>query len=50
MGIARGSVNQLTDEHVDIDVALSKTRYVPRHLRLLSVKAELKERAKPRGT
>ena len=36
------------DAHVDIDVALSKTRYVPRHLRLLAVKAELKERAKPK--
>ena len=41
-------MNQLTDEHVDIDMALSKTRYVPRHLRLLAVKAELKERAKPK--
>ena len=29
-------------------MALSETMYVPRHLRLLAVKAELKERAKPR--
>ena len=41
-------MNQLTDEHVAIDVALSKTRYVPRHLRLLAVKVELKERVKPK--
>ena len=48
-GIARGSVNQLTDEHVGIDVALSKTRYVLRHLRLLAVKTEPEERAKPKS-
>ena len=43
-----GSANRLADEHVDVDMALSETMYVPRHLRLLAVKAELKERAKPR--
>ena len=46
-GIARGSVNQLADAHVDI-VNPSRTGYVPRRLRLLAAKAELKERAGPR--
>jgi len=28
-GIARGSVNQLADAHVDVDVAPSRTGYMP---------------------
>ena len=47
-GIARGSVNQLADAHVDVDVAPSRTGCVPRRLRLLAVKAELKEHAGPK--
>ena len=47
-GIARGSVNQLADAHVDVDVAPSRTGYMPRRLRLLAVKAELKVCAGPK--
>lgn len=41
-------MNQLAKMLADINAALDKTRYKPHHVRLLAVRAELEERAKPK--
>ena len=41
-------MEQLAKMLADINAALDKTRYTPRYVRLLAVKAELEERAKPK--